>query len=57
MAKTMKALKDVVVGDVQVVVRKVAEKRETVTGWVLMWDDGKTEQFEKAASPVIETGQ
>ena len=57
MAKVMKAMKDVAVGDVQVVVRKVVEKHETVTGWVLLWDDGKKEQFEKAAAPAIETGQ
>ena len=57
MAKVMKAMKDVLVGDVQVVVRRVVEKHETATGWVLLWDDGKTDRFEKAAAAVIETGQ
>lgn len=57
MAKVIKKLADVKVGDVQVKVRSIAEKRETVTAWTIVWDDGKLESFDKAGDPAIETGQ
>lgn len=57
MAKVMKKLADIRVGDIQTHLHTVVEKHETVTGWELVWDDGKTDAFDKAGDPAIETGQ
>lgn len=57
MAKVMKKLADVRVGDVQVHLHTLVEKVETVTTWELTWDDGTQDTFDKASDPAIETGQ
>lgn len=56
MAKEMKKLKDVLIGDVFAQPKKIIAKTEHDDRWVLHFEDGTSSSISKTGDPSIEVG-